>query len=305
MQKNILLSIVGPTAVGKTSLSIFLAKKLKTNIISCDSRQFYKEMKIGTAIPNKDELNIVPHHFIGNLSIHQSYTVKDFEKDVLNTLQKLFSNTNIVLMVGGSGFYEKVITKGLDPIPNIPPIIRKMWYEIFKKKGINFLQKNLNLYDPFFYEKVDHNNTHRIIRALEVIEYTGKPFSSFKKKKIVKRFFKILKIGLTLNREKLYKKINDRIDKMIQNGLIEEAKNLYKFKHLNILNKTIGYKEIFEFIEGKLTLNQAITKIKLNTRHYAKRQITWYKQDKDIIKWFNDEKKENIYFFIKKIINSI
>ncbi|WGH27461.1 MAG: tRNA (adenosine(37)-N6)-dimethylallyltransferase MiaA [Candidatus Bostrichicola ureolyticus] len=304
MQKKILLSIVGPTAVGKTSLSIFLAKKLKIdNIISCDSRQFYKEIKIGTAIPNEHELNIVKHHFIGHLSIHQSYTVKDFEKDVLNTLQKLFINSNIVLMVGGSGFYEKVITKGLDPIPKIPNIIRIIWCEIFKKKGINYLQEYLKIYDPFFYQKIDKNNTYRILRALEVIDYTGKPFSYFRKNKSVKRYFNIIKIGLTLCRNKLYKKINDRVDNMIQNGLIEEAKNLYKYKHLNILNKTIGYKEIFEFIEGKLTLSQAITKIKINTRHYAKRQITWYKHDNDIIKWFSsEEEKDKILLFIKNYL---
>ncbi|WP_238784474.1 tRNA (adenosine(37)-N6)-dimethylallyltransferase MiaA [Blattabacterium cuenoti] len=292
--------------MGKTSVSLFLAKKLKTEIISCDSRQFYKELKIGSSMPTLKELNSVPHHFIGHLTIHQNYNAKCFERDSLNIIEKLFKKYSILITVGGSGLYEKSITKGLSDIPNVDLNIRKNLISNFNKKGILFLQKELQKFEKKPYS-IDYNNPRRLIRYLEIIQSTGTPPSFFfKKKSRINRNFSILKIGLILPKDEIYFRINNRVEKMIKNGLIDEAKKYYPYRYLNSL-KTIGYKEIFDFFdkEKKITYNnisneidiKTIEKIKKNTRKYAKRQLTWYKKDPSVI-WFNPKEKEKILNFV-------
>ncbi|AWU43996.1 tRNA (adenosine(37)-N6)-dimethylallyltransferase MiaA [Blattabacterium sp. (Cryptocercus kyebangensis)] len=295
MKKNFLIFILGPTSVGKTSVSIFLAKKLKTEILSCDSRQFYKELKIGSSIPTIEELQLVPHHFIGHLTIHQIYNAKYFERESLEKIKKLFHKYSILIMVGGSGLYEKAVTDGLSDIPDIDLNIRNNLIFNFKKKGILFLQKKVQKYGkvPNY---LDINNPRRLIRYLEIFQTTGQPPTFFFKKKYLKNFT-ILKIGLILSKDEINFRINNRVEKMIQNGLLEEAKKYYPYRHLNSLN-TIGYKEIFNFFSKKKYSIQEISKeIKKNTRKYAKRQLTWYRKDSSIT-WFNPKEKDKIFSFI-------
>lgn len=287
-----LIIITGPTAIGKTGLAVFIAKFLKTEIISFDSRQFYKEMKIGTAVPTDEERAEVPHHFIQNLSIHQDYTVGDFEKDALQKLEELFQKHDTVVMVGGSGMFEKAVTEGLDEFPEIDKSIREELNQEFENQGIEPLQNELQQVDPEYFEQVDINNPVRIIRALEIYRGTGKPFSSFRKKQITPRNFNLIKIGLELPREEIYERINRRVDLMMEEGLLEEVQSLYEFKHLNSL-QTVGYKELFDYLDGKTELDFAVDEIKKNTRRYAKRQLTWYRKDENI-KWFSPFEKEEI-----------
>lgn len=294
--KKHLIIITGPTAIGKTGLSIFLAKQLNTEIVSFDSRQFYKEMKIGTAAPTTEELAEVSHHFIGNLSIHEHYTVGDFEKDAIKKLNELFQKYDNIVMVGGSGMFEKAVTKGLDEFPKVDDKIRQNLNRKLENQGIVSLQKELLQTDPDYYRQVDLNNPVRIIRALEIYRSTGKPFSSFRKNQSVQRNFNCIKIGLKLPREEIYDRINRRVELMMETGLLEEAKSLYPFKQLNSL-QTVGYKELFEFMDGKTDLETAVEEIKKNTRRYAKRQLTWYRKDQNI-KWFSPFEKEKILEFI-------
>lgn len=287
-----LIIITGPTAIGKTGLAVFIAKFLKTEIISFDSRQFYKEMKIGTAVPTDEERAEVPHHFIQNLSIHQDYTVGDFEKDALQKLEELFQKHDTVVMVGGSGMFEKAVTEGLDEFPEIDKSIREELNQEFENQGIEPLQNELQQVDPEYFEQVDINNPVRIIRALEIYRGTGKPFSSFRKKQTAPRNFNLIKIGLELPREEIYERINRRVDLMMEEGLLEEVQSLYEFKHLNSL-QTVGYKELFDYLDGKTELDFAVDEIKKNTRRYAKRQLTWYRKDENI-KWFSPFEKEEI-----------
>ena len=291
-----LIIITGPTAIGKTGLAVFIAKFLKTEIISFDSRQFYKEMKIGTAVPTDEERAEVPHHFIQNLSIHQDYTVGDFEKDALQKLEELFQKHDTVAMVGGSGMFEKAVTEGLDEFPEIDKSIREELNQEFENQGIEPLQNELQQVDPEYFEQVDINNPVRIIRALEIYRGTGKPFSSFRKKQTAPRNFNLIKIGLELPREEIYERINRRVDLMMEEGLLEEVQSLYEFKHLNSL-QTVGYKEIFDYLDGKTELDFAVDEIKKNTRRYAKRQLTWYRKDENI-KWFSPFEKEEILDYI-------
>ena len=291
-----LIIITGPTAIGKTGLAVFIAKFLKTEIISFDSRQFYKEMKIGTAVPTDEERAEVPHHFIQNLSIHQDYTVGDFEKDALQKLEELFQKHDTVVMVGGSGMFEKAVTEGLDEFPEIDKSIREELNQEFENQGIEPLQNELQQVDPEYFEQVDINNPVRIIRALEIYRGTGKPFSSFRKKQITPRNFNLIKIGLELPREEIYERINRRVDLMMEEGLLEEVQSLYEFKHLNSL-QTVGYKELFDYLDGKTELDFAVEEIKKNTRRYAKRQLTWYRKDENI-KWFSPFEKEEILDYI-------
>lgn len=297
-----LIIITGPTAIGKTGLAVFIAKFLKTEIISFDSRQFYKEMKIGTAVPTDEERAEVPHHFIQNLSIHQDYTVGDFEKDALQKLEKLFQKHDTVVMVGGSGMFEKAVTEGLDEFPEIDKSIREELNQEFENQGIEPLQNELQQVDPEYFEQVDINNPVRIIRALEIYRGTGKPFSSFRKKQTAPRNFNLIKIGLELPREEIYERINRRVDLMMEEGLLEEVQSLYEFKHLNSL-QTVGYKELFDYLDGKIELDFAVDEIKKNTRRYAKRQLTWYRKDENI-KWFSPfEKEEILEYILSKIIH--
>lgn len=276
-----LITISGPTAVGKTKFSIDLAKLLNCQIISCDSRQFYKELSIGTAIPSKKELNAVKHHYIHHKSINDTYTVKDFQKDALNKIKELFNSDEFIILVGGSGLYMDAVIYGLDDFPEIDKKVRENLNLKLNKFGIIYLQKKLQKLDPEYYSKVDLKNPRRLIRALEVCISSNKPFSSYVNKKKTKHPFKLFNIGIVMDRDKLYEKINSRVDQMFSQGLVNEVKGLIDFKNYNAL-KTVGYKELFQFIENKCTLNESIEEIKKNTRRYAKRQITWLKSKNDI-----------------------
>lgn len=283
--KKYLISVVGPTAIGKTNLAIQLAKSFNTEIISCDSRQFFKEMKIGTAVPSTEELAEVKHHFIQNISIEDNYSVGDFERDGLAFLNNFFKSHNICIMVGGSGLYEKAITVGFDTFPDIDPMIREQLNNEADDFGIERLQTELKEKDPIYYEEVDIHNRQRVIRALEICRGTGKLFSSFRNQNLNPRPFEIIKIGLELPREQMYDRINRRVDIMLEEGLLEEVKNLIPKKHLNALN-TVGYKELFQYFDGEYPIEFAIEEIKKNTRRFAKRQMTWFKKDESI-QWFS------------------
>lgn len=285
-----LINIVGPTAIGKTALSIRLASNFQTEIISSDSRQFYKEMLIGTAVPNSEELEAVPHHFIQHISIQEKYNVGDFEKDALTTLKTIFSKNDFAVMVGGSGLYSKAVIEGLDHFPEVDKSIRENLNKHLEEDGIDWLQKKLFVLDPEYYRNADVQNPHRLIRALEICIGTGKPFSTFLNKDKTNRNFKTINIGLTADRSLIYERINHRVDLMVENGLVEEARKLFPNRTLNALN-TVGYKELFAYFEGKTDLATAISEIKKNTRRFAKRQLTWYRKDESI-KWF-DYKVEN------------
>ncbi|MDR1877283.1 MAG: tRNA (adenosine(37)-N6)-dimethylallyltransferase MiaA [Flavobacteriaceae bacterium] len=293
--QKILFSVVGTTAIGKTSLSIILAQHLGTEIISCDSRQFFKEMKIGTAFPTREELNSVPHHFIGNLSIEQDYSVGDFEKDALLKISELFKKYDQLVMVGGSGLYEKAVNEGLDVFPEGDSEIRKELIREKEESGIGALQQRLKEADPEYYNQVDLQNPVRIIRALEVYLATGKTFSSFRKNRKKERDFTTLKIGITAPREIIYDRINKRVDQMMEQGLLEEVRHLLPYRGKNAL-QTVGYKELFEYLDGKISLDFAVEEIKKNTRRYAKRQLTWYRKDKTV-HWFDYREKDKILEF--------
>ena len=277
MNKYLIL-IAGPTAVGKTQLSLSIAEQYKTDIISCDSRQFYKEMCIGTAVPNADELSKIKHHFIQNLSIKDNYSIGQFERDALAKIETLHKNNNVIVMVGGSGMYIDAVCKGLDDFPTVPESIRKELNLRHKNEGLDALKEELIKLDPDYHELVDSSNPYRIIRAIEVCIVSGKPFSSFRKQQIKKRNFKTVKIILNREREELYSRINKRVDEMMTEGLLEEVKKLYDHKDCNAL-QTVGYRELFAYFDGEWDLETAIEEIKKNTRRYAKRQMTWFRRD--------------------------
>lgn len=298
---RLVIAVVGPTSVGKTLTSVFLAKNTASEIISCDARQFYRELKIGTAPPSKEMLKEIKHHFIGHLSIHQKYTAGDFEKDALKKLDELFARHSTVVTVGGSGLYEKALTQGLDFFPEVSLEIEQDLRKVFKNEGIKSLQTELKHFDPCCYQTIDLQNPHRLIRALGVIRSSGQTFSSFTNKPKAQRAFRVLKIGLDLPREQIYLRINNRVDQMMQQGLLKEAKTYHAYKHLNAL-QTVGYKELFRYFEGSTTLADAIEEIKKNTRHYAKRQLTWYRKDQDV-HWFSPGDNDKILNHIKDFIN--
>jgi tRNA dimethylallyltransferase len=298
--KNTLIVILGPTAIGKTALSINIAKYFNTEIISADSRQFYKELKIGAAPPSSEELNTIKHYFIGNLTLHDYYNVSIYEKDVLNILETIFKNNKIALMVGGSGLYIDAVCSGIDDLPNPEPEIRQTLNQTFEKEGIEALRFQLKLLDPEYYYMVDLANPKRLIRAIEVCLVTGETYSSLRTKPKQNRKFNIIKIGLNRKREDLFDIINKRVDSMIDKGLIEEAKELYPYKSLNSLN-TVGYKELFEYFDNKISLEKAIEKIKTNTRRFAKRQLTWFLKDKDI-QWMHPGDTNQITNYIEALL---
>lgn len=273
-----LLVITGPTAVGKTELTIRLAQQYNAPILSADSRQFYREMKIGTACPTDEELRQAAHYFIGNLSIGDYYSVSKYEQDVLQLLPTLFQQNNVVIMTGGSGLYIDAVTKGIDQLPDPDLEIRQQVIKLYETEGIEALRRQLRILDPTFIEHTDVANHKRLIRALEVCLQTGLPYSQQLGGEIKERDFDIVKYCLVRPRDVLFDRINRRVDQMVAHGLIDEARNLYPYKHLNALN-TVGYKEIFDYLDHKLTLEQAITDIKTHTRRYAKRQMTWFKRD--------------------------
>lgn len=282
MKKKVLLAVVGPTAIGKTALGIQLAKHFDTEILSADSRQFFKEMEIGTAVPSQEELAQVPHHFIQHKSIFEPYSVGDFEKEAMGLLDGLFQQKDTVVMVGGSGLYVDAVVHGLDEFPEVNPNIRAALNQKLEKNGLSSLQEELKLKDPSYYKIVDLENPHRLIRALEVCRASGQPFSSFLNRPKPKRPFKTLYVGLEAPREVIYERINQRVDLMMQAGLLEEAERLYPHKTLNAL-QTVGYKELFEYLDGHCTLEFAVSEIKKNTRRFAKRQLTWLRKNKDIL----------------------
>lgn len=280
-----LIAVVGPTAIGKTALSIKIADHFQTEIISADSRQFYKEMRIGTAVPESEELLAAKHHCIQHISIEDMYSVGHFEREALQLLDGLFEKHQQVVMVGGSGMYVDAIINGLDVFPDVLPGTREQLQTLFESDGIEALQRLLKIKDPVYYEQVDLSNQQRVMRALEVCLSAKAPFSSFRNQPKAKRPFDIIKIGLQTDRSIMYDRINKRVDLMIQGGLVEEARNLLSRKHTNAL-QTVGYRELFEYFEGKVTLEQAIENIKTNTRRFAKRQLTWYRKDEHIV-WFD------------------
>ncbi|WP_299392485.1 tRNA (adenosine(37)-N6)-dimethylallyltransferase MiaA [uncultured Gelidibacter sp.] len=285
MNQKYLISIIGPTAIGKTSLSIAVANHFKTEIISVDSRQFYKEMQIGTAAPSIAELNAAPHHFIHHKSILEDYNVGAFEKDALKKLEELFENHTYVVMVGGSGLYIDAVTKGLDEFPQVDPAIREELNAELDSLGLEHLQNMLKTLDPKSFETIAIDNPHRVIRALEISIGSGQPYSSFLNKDKAKRSFKTITIGLTAERPIIYDRINRRVDIMMEEGLLEEVKNLHHLQHLNALN-TVGYSELFKYLDGEWTLEFAVSEIKKNSRRFAKRQLTWFKK-KENTHWFD------------------
>ena len=292
--------LAGPTASGKTATAIKLAKAFDAEIISADSRQFYKELSIGTAAPTVEELAEVKHHFVHNLSIEDKYDVADYEKDVLSYLKEYFKTKNVAIMVGGSGLFIDAVCNGLDSIPDISDEIRAKVTKMLEDGGIEALQKEVECVDMPYYQIVDKQNPRRLQRALEVYYQTGKPYSTFRQRNTAKRDFNIIKLAILWDRDKLIERINKRVDLMMQQGLLDEVKSVYPKRHLNSLN-TVGYKELFDYLDGKCTSEQAVEQIKINTRQYAKRQMTWLRKRNDY-HWFTIDQIEEI---IANVISSV
>ncbi|MFY0607734.1 MAG: tRNA (adenosine(37)-N6)-dimethylallyltransferase MiaA [Cyclobacteriaceae bacterium] len=301
-KSKILVSVVGPTAVGKTKLAIEIAQHFNTEIISADSRQFYRELEIGTAKPDESELIAAKHHLINNLSITEFFTVGDFEREVLALLFKLFKKHKVVVMVGGSGLFCKAIWEGLDEMPRIKEGMREELNDQFEKEGLGGLLKELKEKDPTFYDIVDRNNPQRVIRALEVIRSSGQPFSELRKGEKTSREFINLKIGLNMERADLFERINSRMDQMISKGLFEEAESLTGCKSHNAL-QTVGYSEIFKYLDGEYDREEAVRLLKRNSRRYAKRQLTWFQKDEEIA-WYQPNDLDQIIRLIESQLNT-
>ena len=298
LNKTVII-VCGPTAVGKTSVAISLAKHFNTEIISADSRQCFKELKIGVARPSEEELREVPHYFIASHSISENVNAVIFEQYALQKVNELFQKHDQVIMVGGTGLYITAFCEGLDEIPSIDDSIRKDITENYELNGLLWLQDEVKMKDPKFFAAGEMKNPQRMMRALEVIESTGKSILDFRKNEKAKRDFKIVKIGLELPKEELHNNINTRVDKMIDQGLIEEVRSLISYRHFNAL-QTVGYSEIFQYIDGKTSLDKAIEAIKTNTRQYAKRQMTWFRKDKKI-KWFLPKEINQMDVYVRDI----
>lgn len=295
---NLLIVILGPTGIGKSDMAIQLARQLETEIISADSRQFYREMSIGTAVPHKNDLEKVKHHFIRHISVESYYSASRFEEDAIPLLQSLFRSHQKVIMAGGSGLYIDAVCGTIDEIPEVDPEVRMHYLSRYENEGIDPLRTELKILDPEYYASTDIRNYKRILRALEIYGSTGKPYSSFLLNKGKKRDFDIVKAGLKMDREELYRRIDARVDTMMQKGLEQEARSLCHLRHLNALN-TVGYKELFDFFDGKISREKAIELIKRNSRRYAKRQITWWARDKSI-KWFDSGDLDSILQYLKR-----
>lgn len=295
-----LIVLVGQTGVGKTDLSIRIAEKYDSPIISADSRQLYSELKIGTAAPTEEYLNRVKHYFVGTLKLTDYYSAAQYESDVISLLDELFKTKDVLLLTGGSMMYIDAICKGIDDIPTVDDETRQMMMKKYEDEGLERLCAELKLLDPEYYSIVDLKNPKRVIHALEICYMTGKTYTSFRTGNKKQRPFNIIKIGLNRDREELYDRINKRVDIMIEDGLIDEVKSVYQYKNLNSLN-TVGYKEIIQYLDGNCTLDFAIDKIKQNSRIYSRKQMTWFKRDSEI-KWFHPDKEEDIIGYIESKI---
>ena len=295
--QNTLLVLLGPTGAGKTDIAIDLASHFGTDIVSSDSRQFYREMPVGTSAPALEQLSKIKHHFVGSLSVTDYYSASLFEREVLLLLPGLFEKSSLVILAGGSGMYIDAVCNGIDDIPDVDPSIREKYIQKYKNEGIESLRVALRILDPEHYRKVDLKNYKRVIRALEICETTGRPYSSFMVKEKRIREFRIIKIGIDRPREELFARINRRADQMISSGLEKEARKLYHLRHLNSLN-TVGYKELFEYFDGTITRGEAIEMIKRDSRRYAKRQLTWWAKDKSI-RWFHPDQLQTIIEFVE------
>ncbi|MBB6462436.1 tRNA (adenosine(37)-N6)-dimethylallyltransferase MiaA [Flammeovirga kamogawensis] len=298
-KEKVLIVVVGPTAVGKTDFCVQLAKKLSTEVVYADSRQFFKEMQIGTARPTVEEMLNVPHHFVGHLSIKDEYSFGHYEKDALKLLDHLFLKHDFVILSGGSGMYVDAVTKGIDPMPTSNDDVRNRLNQRHKDEGLTPLLKELEIKDPEYYQKVDRANYQRVIRALEVMEITGEKYSSQRKEYVAERPFKILKIGLDRDRKELYDRINLRMDLMLDNGLLKEVESLLPYKHKNAL-QTVGYKEIFDFWDGKHDWDKAVELLKRNSRRYAKKQLSWFRRD-EATHWINPSELNKALEIIKNL----
>jgi len=295
-KKKTLIAIVGPTAVGKTAMAISLAQYFKTEIISADSRQFYREMTIGTAKPDLEELDSAPHHFINSHSITQDYSAGDFEREALHKLDDLFRQHDVVVMVGGSGLFVRALCEGLDDLPKAGDEVRERLNNEMAQLGLEQMKERLKTIDPAYYQIADMDNPQRVVRALEVFEATGKPMSFYHKKNLSKRPFDILTIGLNMERPQLYERINLRVERMMELGLLEEVKSLFPFRNKPAL-LTVGYAELFDYLDGNISLEEAVERIKQNSRRYAKRQITWFKKYGNT-SWFQPDETGTVIDFI-------
>ena len=299
--KSTLIALIGPTGVGKTELSLSIAEHFHTSIVSSDSRQLYADLKIGTAAPTPEQQGRVPHHFVGTLKLTDYYSAAQYEAEVMAKLEELFQQNDVVVLTGGSMMYVDAICKGIDDIPTVDKETRELMIQRYEEEGLEKLCAELKLLDPEYYQIVDLKNPKRVIHALEICYMTGKTYTSFRTRSTKERPFRIIKIGLTRDREELYDRINRRVDEMMKEGLLEEAKSVYEYKHLNSLN-TVGYKEIFQYLAGEWTLDFAIEKIKQNSRIYSRKQMTWFKRDTDIT-WFHPDQKEEIMNHIKNLLS--
>lgn len=297
-----LVVITGPTGIGKTAVAIQVARFFQTEIVSCDSRQIYKELNIGTAVPTAEELSAVPHHFIHSHSITDDYNASRYENEALELIDQLFRNHKILLLVGGSMMYVDAVCKGIDTMPDADPEVRASLKQQLEKEGLESLRHQLKMLDPEYYQTVDLKNPNRIVHALEITIQTGKPYSSFRKETTKERPFKIIKIGLNCDREELHRRINKRVDQMIEAGLFEEAQKYYPQKNLNALN-TVGYREFFSYFDGEITKEKAIEIIKRNSRRYARKQLTWFRRDKEV-NWFEPGDSDKIIAYITSKIKS-
>lgn len=297
-----LVVVTGPTGIGKTAVAIQVARYFQSEIVSCDSRQIYRELNIGTAVPTAEELSAVPHHFIHSHSISDDYNASRYENEALELIDKLFRNHKILLLVGGSMMYVDAVCKGIDTMPDADPEVRARLKEQLENEGLESLRHQLKMLDPEYYKTVDLKNPNRIIHALEITIQTGKPYSSFRTETAKERPFKIVKIGLNCGREELHLRINKRVDQMIDSGLIEEAQKYYPQKNLNALN-TVGYRELFSYFDGEITKEKAIELIKRNSRRYARKQLTWFRRDEEI-KWFESGDSDKIIAYLSAKIKS-
>lgn len=296
-----LIVLIGPTGVGKTELSLSIAEHFNTCIVSSDSRQLYADLKIGTAAPTPEQLARVKHHFVGTLQLTDYYSAAQYEAEVMSKLEELFQKNDVVVLTGGSMMYVDAICKGIDDIPTVDKDTRELMMQKYEMEGLEKLCAELKLLDPEYYQIVDLKNPKRVIHALEICYMTGKTYTSFRTQSTKERPFRIIKIGLTRERKELYDRINRRVDEMMKDGLLEEARSVYAYKHLNSLN-TVGYKEMFQYMDGEWTLDFAIEKIKQNSRIYSRKQMTWFKRDKDIT-WFHPDQQKEIMNHINNLLS--